>query len=82
MFIKFKGTVSVFSSDPLHAKMAMPEINGFLDLIKNVGKVIHCFFETRNVQVTFAEKPQKKINSLKKLNTGYLIHTTLIRVPL
>ena len=34
-----------------------------------------CFLWARNAPVTFAEKPQMKINSLKKQKHGHLIHT-------
>ena len=51
-----------------------------LDLIKNVKytvvlHIFHFFFYARNAQVTLAEKPQMKINSLKKQKHRYLIHT-------
>ena len=34
-----------------------------------------CFLQVRNAQVSFAKNQQIKINSLKKQNHGYLIHT-------
>ena len=39
--------------------------------------LIHCFLYSRNAQVTFAEKPQIKINSLKKETHGYIRHCHL-----
>ena len=35
----------------------------------------HCFLKERNVRVTFAEKQQVQINSLKKQKNCYLIRT-------
>ena len=39
-------------------------------------------FEARNAQVTFAEKPQMKINSFQKRKHGNIIHTSIEHITL
>ena len=72
----------------LRTKMEMPDLKPYSDLkygrcrfsdSKSVYfcEFLHCFWKVRNPQVTFAEKPQMKINSLKKqltlISNSYLI---------
>ena len=68
----------------LHAKIAMPDLQLHpwnLNLIK-MWKILsflfliflHFFSKESKTKVIFAEKPQMKINSLKKQKHGFLIH--------
>ena len=65
-----KRTVSLIWSDPSgwQCPIFWSKSVYFCDLL-------YCFLLTRNAQVTFAENPQMKINSLKLQKHWYLIHT-------
>ena len=67
--MELKGTVSVTSSDPPCKNV---EDTVFSCLEKCT--FLCCFLKTRNAQVTFAKKPQMKINSLKKQKHLYLLY--------
>ena len=80
IFCQLKETVSVISINP-QCKDGNARRNPLnLNLIKKCGryhrfsdsksvyfcKFLHCFLLGRNAQVSFAENPQMKMNSLKK----------------
>ena len=76
IFLQLKGTVSEISIDP-QCKDGNARRNPWnLILIKKMWKIqsvyfckfLHCFFLTRNAQVSFAENSQMKVNSLRNKN--------------
>ena len=92
---QFKGTYSVISSDP-PLKMAMldsqrcpwspylinivEDIVDFLDLWVCIADNPYKFSFSRNVQVTFLEKPQFTIISFQNDKYWYLIYTSSYKV--